>query len=147
MNSRVLGAALVGAIVLAPIPAPARAQSRWREQVNAQIEQASKILRERGFEKTDTYDGSLNNETAESLTLALRAGRQYAVLALCDNDCSDIDLRIYDENGKELAADVEDDDKPVVTLAPDHDAKYRLKIIMAKCSSSPCFYGVGLFSK
>lgn len=145
MQSRVIGVALASAALLAP--GAARAQSRWRDQVNTQIEQASKVLRERGFEKTDTYDGSLDNEAAESLTLALRAGRQYAVLALCDNDCSDLDLRLFDATGKEIDADIEDDDNPVLTVAPEHDGKFRLKIIMAKCSTSPCFYGVGLFSK
>ncbi len=143
--SRPLAALLVAALLAAP--APARAQSRWREQVNAQIDQASKILRERGFEKTDTYDGSLNNEASESLILPLRAGRQYAVLAVCDNDCSDIDLRLYTSSDKEVDSDIEDDDNPVVVVAPDGDGKYRLKITMAKCSTSPCFYGVGLFAK
>lgn len=136
-----LAAALLGA------PAPARAQSRWREQVNAQIDRASKILRERGFEKTDTYDGSLNHDASESLTLPLRAGRQYAVLAVCDNDCTDIDLRLYSGSDKEISVDIEDDDTPIVTIAPDQDGKFRLKITMAKCSTSPCFYGVGLFAK
>lgn len=142
---RALAVLLAGATLAAP--APARAQSRWREQVNTQIDQAAKILRERGFAKTDTYDGSLNHDASESLTLALRAGRQYAVLAVCDNDCTDIDLRIYDANDKEIDADIQDDDKPVVTLAPESDGKFRLKITMAKCATSPCFYGVGLFAK
>ena len=143
--TRALAVLLAGGMLAAP--ASARAQSRWREQVNAQIEQASKILRERGFSKTDTYDGSLNNDASESLTLSLRAGVQYAVLAVCDNDCTDLDLRIYGTNDKEIDSDILDDDKPVVNVSPDSDAKYRLKIIMAKCSTSPCFYGVGLFAK
>lgn len=133
--------------VLLAVAAPVHGQSRWREQVNSQIEQASKILRERGYAKTDTYDGSLNNEAYESLTLSLRAGRQYAILAVCDNDCTDIDLRIYGPSEKEIDSDIEDDDKPVVMVSPDSDGKFRLKITMAKCSTSPCFYGVGLFAK
>lgn len=145
--SRAPGVLLASVVLLAPIPTVAGAQSRWREQVNGQIEQAAKILKERGFSRTDTYDGSLDHEASEFLTLALRAGRQYALVAVCDNDCSDIDLRLYGPSDKELSADVEDDDKPVVTVAPTQDGKFRLKIIMAKCSTSPCFYGVGLFSK
>ena len=143
--SRAFAVLLAGACLVAP--APARAQGRWQEQVSNQIEQASKILRERGFARTDTYDGTLNNESSESLTLSLRAGRQYAILAVCDNDCSDIDLRIYGSNDKEIDSDIENDDKPVVMVTPDSDGKFRLKITMAKCSTSPCFYGVGLFAK
>lgn len=139
-------AALAAAALLAA-PAPARAQSQWREQVNTQIDRASKILRERGFEKTDTYDGSLDHDASESLSLSLRAGRQYALLAVCDNDCTDIDLRLYNSSDKEVDVDIEDDDNPIVVVAPERDGKYRLKITMAKCSASPCFYGVGLFAK
>lgn len=143
--SRVVIALVVAAGLAAPQAAPA--QSRWREQVNVQIDQAAKLLRERGFEKTDTYDGSLNHDASESVIIPLRAGRQYAVLAVCDNDCTDLDLRLYNSDDKELAADIETDDAPVVTIAPERDGKYRLKITMAKCTSSPCFYGVGLFAK
>jgi hypothetical protein len=89
----------------------------------------------------------LNHDASESLTLPLRAGRQYAVLAVCDNDCTDIDLRLYSGSDKEISVDIEDDDTPIVTIAPDQDGKFRLKITMAKCSTSPCFYGVGLFAK
>jgi hypothetical protein len=133
--------------LLAAAPA-ASAQSRWREQVNHQIGNASKILEERGFQLThDVYDGSLGNEGSEFLTLTLHAGTQYAVVAVCDNDCSDIDLRLYDENDTELDSDVENDDKPIVAIVPPRDGKFRLKVIMAKCATSPCFYGVGVYGK
>lgn len=119
--SRVVIALVVAAGLAAPQAAPA--QSRWREQVNVQIDQAAKLLRERGFEKTDTYDGSLNHDASESVIIPLRAGRQYAVLAVCDNDCTDLDLRLYNSDDKELAADIETDDAPVVTIAPERDVQ------------------------
>jgi len=138
---------LIACVVLAA-PAEAGAQSRWREQVNRQVETAAKILNERGYRRThDVYDGSLKSEESEYLTLALHSGTAYAIIAVCDNDCSDIDLRIFDEDNKELDSDVENDDNPIVTLVPGHDGKFRLKVIMAKCSTSPCFYGVGVYGK
>lgn len=142
--SRSLVLLLAGALLA---PAPARAQSRWREQVNSQFDQVGKILRKLGYQRTDTYDGSLAKDASESLTLSVRAGRQYAILAVCDNDCADIDLRIYGENNKEIDSDIEGDDKPILTVTPTTDGKFQLKITMAKCTTSPCFYGVGLYAK
>jgi hypothetical protein len=136
------------ACVLLALPAKVEAQSRWRTQVNGQIENQAKSLSERGFHRThDVYDGSLKNEESEYLTLALHAGRSYAILAVCDNDCTDLDLRIFGDDNREIDSDVEDDDYPVVVLSPATDGKFRLKVIMAKCSTSPCFYGVGVYAK
>lgn len=136
-----LGAALV-------VPAPARAQSRWERQVKDQIKRAGRILEDRGYEMShDVYTGSLGDKENESLTLNLRSGNDYAIIGVCDEDCSDIDLRLFDQDGDEISADVETDDNPIVQVHPRSSGKYRIKVIMAACSTSPCFYGVGVFSK
>lgn len=135
-------------VACALLAAPLSAQSQWHEQVNSQIERAAKFLNDRGYRRThDVYTGSVKNEEADNLTLTLRAGTAYAIIAVCDNDCTDIDLRIYDENDKEIDSDVQDDDNPIVTVSPAADGKFRLKVIMAKCSTSPCFFGVGVYGK
>lgn len=43
--------------------------------------------------------------------------------------------------------DVEDDDYPVVELTPRTTQRYRVRVIMTGCGTSPCFYGVGVFGK
>ena len=137
---------LLGAALLAPTTADA--QSRWERQVRDQIKSAGRILEDRGFELShDLYTGSLSNHDNESVTLNLRSGTDYAILGVCDEDCTDIDLRLFDEDGDEIDSDVETDDNPVVQVSPRHSGKYRIKVIMATCSTSPCFYGVGVFAK
>jgi hypothetical protein len=37
------------------------------------------------------------------------------------------------------------DDFPVVAVRPNQTARYRVKVAMATCRTSPCFYGVGVF--
>lgn len=137
---------LLGAALLAP--ATGEAQSRWERQVRDQIRRAGRILEDRGYELShDPFTGSLDNHESESLTLNLRSGNDYAIIGVCDEDCSDIDLRLFDEDGDEVDADVETDDNPVVQISPRSSGKYRIKVVMATCSTSPCFYGVGVFSK
>lgn len=136
---------LLGAL-LASGPAPA--QSRWERQVRDQIKRAGRVLEDRGYELShEAYTGSLGNHDSESLTLTLREGNSYALVGVCDEDCSDIDLRLFDQDGDEVDSDVENDDTPIVQAAPRNSGKYRVKVIMASCSTSPCFYGVGVFAK
>ena len=143
---RVAVAFLLGALLAAPGSAPA--QSRWERQVRDQIKRAGRILEDRAYELShDVYTGSLGNHDSESLTITLREGISYALVAVCDEDCSDIDLRLFDSDGDEVDSDVENDDTPIVQAAPSRTGKYRVKVIMASCSTSPCFYGVGVFAK
>lgn len=137
---------LLGAALLAPTTGVA--QGRFERQVRDQLRQAGRILEDRGYELThDVYTGQLNNHESESLTLGLRSGNDYAIVGVCDEDCSDIDLRLFDEDGDEIDADVETHDKPIVTVTPRESGKYRIRVIMASCSTSPCYYGVGVFGK
>lgn len=142
---RSTAAILLGVVVLAPA---AVAQSRWEDQVNEQIKRAGRILEDKGFSQThDRYTGSLHQGDSEYLTLTLHAGEHYALLGVCDNDCSDIDFRLFDADDNEVSSDLQTDDVPIVQVTPHETMRYRLKVIMVTCKTSPCFYGVGVFGK
>ena len=147
--TRAFGLVLATVTFLAPVPSVAGAQqeNRWREEATAQVDHAAQVIKNRGYTRVDLFDGSLDQDGHESLTLPLRTGRSYALIGVCDGDCGNLDLRLFGGNDVELETDVEDDDYPVIMFTPVRDGKYRLKIIMAKCSSSPCLYAIGLFSK
>jgi hypothetical protein len=139
-------ALLLGAACLAPVAA--RAQSRWEDQVHNQIKHAGRILEDKGYTMThDEYSGNLKESESEYLNITLHAGTDYAIIGVCDNDCSDLDLRIFDADGDEVDNDVQTDDVPIVHVAPTETQRYRLKVIMATCKTSPCFYGIGVFGK
>lgn len=143
---RTVTALTLGIAVLAP--GAARGQTQWEDQVQGQLTRAGRFFSENGFQMThDVYTGSLDEEQTETLTLTLHAGTAYALVAVCDDDCSDLDLRLYDADGKLVDEDLKKDDAPIVMVTPDETASYTLKVIMAACSSSPCFYGVGAFGK
>lgn len=129
-------------------PVSAAAQSRWEDQVNDQIKRASSILEDKGYSRThDPYTGSLREGENEYLTVTLHAGTTYALLGVCDNDCHDIDFRLYDADDNEVDSDTQSDDVPIVRVTPSETMRYRLKVIMVSCKTSPCFYGVGVFGK
>jgi hypothetical protein len=142
---RVAVAAAVALGVLAPT---ARAQNQWRNQVQGYLQRAAKVLTDKGFDQThETQIGSLGNTENDSFTLTLHAGTQYALVGVCDNDCNDLDLVLYDADGNEVDSDVQTDDYPLVQVTPSETMRYRVKVVMASCKANPCWYGIGVYGK
>lgn len=89
--------------------------------------------------------GRLDEDGTEWVYIELPAGYTYYILGVCDNDCFDLDLELYSTNNVLLSSDVETDDYPLVSITPAERAIYRVKVIMANCSSGPCRYGLGVY--
>lgn len=127
---------------------PATVSGQWQQQLAGQIEQVEEHLATSGYRLSDeAFTGSLNEGAHESIPLTLEPGREYMIVAVCDVDCSDIDLRLQDDTGNEVTADVELDDLPIVEAAPRESTTYSVQVIMANCTTEPCFYGVRVFAK
>ena len=77
--------------------------------------------------------------------MLFRSGRSYIILGVCDNDCSDVDLRLYGPDGSTVIQDLATDDHPTLSFTAPSTGNYRLEVIMATCRQSPCYYGVQLF--
>ena len=132
--------------LLAVVVGPVEAQ--WQEQVNTQLRQMQAVLEERGYQRSgEVQTGATASGDTESISLTLRGGQEYVIVGVCDDDCSDLDLRLYDRGGNELAEDIELDAWPILEYAPSASGDFRVQVVMVTCSVSPCFYGVGLFAK
>jgi hypothetical protein len=143
---RVAVAVTVALALLAPT---ARAQdNQWRTQVEGYLKRAAKTLSDKGYEQThETQIGSLADDDNESFNLTLHAGTTYALVGVCDNDCSDLDLVLYDADGSQVDSDVQTDDVPIVQVTPSETQRYRVKVMMATCKTNPCWYGIGVYGK
>jgi len=137
---------VLAALLLAP--GQAAAQSQWEQQVLDQIRTASGLFASEGYAQVgDTRTGSLKDDASEDFSLTLQAGVNYILVGVCDNDCPDIDLVLFDDAGNEIDSDYEDDAVPMVAVAPSSTRAYRVRVSMAECSSEPCFYGVTTFAQ
>ena len=142
--------AVAATVALAVVATSASAQSenRWRTQVEAQLKNAAKTLSDKGYDQThETQIGSLDDDENDSFTLTLHSGTTYALVGVCDNDCKDLDLVIYDADGDQVDSDIQNDDVPIVQVTPRETQRYRVKVIMANCQTSPCWYGIGVYGK
>ena len=147
MNRRTLAAALaLSASALAA--APAHAQDAWERQVTRLLGQVASVAISNGMTLThEPWIGSLSDGSSERHTITLRAGTSYALVGVCDNDCTDLDFRLYDANGNEVAEDVATDDTPVISITPRHSGQYILQAVMADCRADPCRYGIGVYGR
>ena len=90
---------------------------------------------------------SLNNAATTTHNMTVVAGVHYVLYGACDNDCTDLDLKIYDPNGTLLMQDVAVDDQPTLAFVATTSGSLRVEVIMARCNHNPCFYGLQLMAK
>ena len=131
------------------VPAHARLESaqqdKWEEQVRAQLDASLGAARGMGLHRThDPIISTLHANSYKTYTVTLRSSHKYAITAVCDNDCNDIDLKIF-HNGALVGEDVEKDDTPVVSVEPEETGEFNVRVIMVNCSSEPCRFGVGIY--
>ncbi|MBW4652039.1 MAG: hypothetical protein KME20_03125 [Kaiparowitsia implicata GSE-PSE-MK54-09C] len=60
-----------------------------------------------------------------------------AVAAMCDDNCYDLDMYLYDaETGDLVASDVLEDSVPIV-VAP-YEGNFLVELVMVSCGAEPC---------
>lgn len=85
-----------------------------------------------------TFSGSLNQGQSRNYAVGLNANTSYMISAQCDQDCTDIDMWLYDENGNLIDEDTLDDDYPILEVSPIRSAEFQMRIQMFSCSIEPC---------
>lgn len=139
---------VVAAVASLPLAAPhaLHAQS-YAQVVWDQLQTAYRAADDQDYALRNYVIGGLAASGTDSWTFALAAGRQYMVIAACDNDCSDVDLVVKNEKGETVASDLSDDDVPVVIFKPEAEGRHTIEVKMYACSEEPCYFGFGIFRK
>lgn len=149
---------LTALAALAFVCAGADAQSRnanprpndYPGQVRTYLtEQAGKHTGE-GFRPDSTIPDMIRPLRLEGGALwpiPLRAGVTYRIFAVCDNDCSDVDLELYDSTGGFVGRDVSTNDTPYVEIRPTVDGTAYARVFLAACESEPCYVGARVYRK
>src|SRR5262249_31997141 len=91
--------------------------------------------------------GSLQEGQTWNLTVNVVSGVEYRVAGVCDRDCSDLDLVLFDSSNQQIAQDTSTDDHPVVAIKPTSSGHYTVQVQMYRCSVAPCYYAVALYGR
>lgn len=134
--------------VLVGLLLPAAYAGEYTDQVKAQLATIKLIGLSEGWAEShgNKFD-TLDSGRSDSFEFTLRKGNDYKVISVCDEDCSDLDITLYDENDREIAKDTSTDSTPVVSVSPRWTGSFTLKVTMYECSSNPCFYGISILAK
>jgi hypothetical protein len=128
-------------------PVLVNAQDPWTMQVQDQLVQSAEAAGHHGMGLShEPYTGTLYDGRYSTVDLTLRAGTSYLIVGACDNDCTDLDLKLFDENWYSIDSDTDADDRPIVSVRPARTATFHVRSIMANCNDSPCAIGLGVFS-
>jgi hypothetical protein len=84
------------------------------------------------------------NGTTARTTLTLIGGTRYTLVAVCDQDCSDLDLRVLDGSYL-LGEDTGTEASAAVELIPARDVRLTVEAVMVTCAQSPCHFAVGVY--
>jgi hypothetical protein len=132
---------------LAPTAASAN-NSRYVNDIANQLVRAARTAGLGGYTRThEPFIDKLTHDDYDNITINLRAGTSYAIIGVCDRDCQDLDIVLYDRAGNVIASDLQNDDTPLVRINPNRSGTYRIRVNMASCNNNPCYYGVGVFGR
>lgn len=141
MRRLVLGFGVACAIFAAGASA-AFAQNEYADQARAYLEAGMEAHADHGYRRdasiTDLV-APLRLEHPKLWAVRLRAGVNYRVYGACDNDCSDMDMEIYDTEGELVDRDVAIDDVPYVQITPTRTGLHFVRLWVFACENEPCY--------
>jgi hypothetical protein len=127
-------------------PRPSPSDGRYDRQVNNQLDSfesaqsgATRLFRSPIFR--------LNEGQQQDYNVRLIAGVPYKFGGVCDNDCPDLDIKLLDVRGNELASDSLTDSLPIVSYRPRQSGDYRVRVVMYDCNAGPCSAGVTVMAR
>ena len=89
--------------------------------------------------------GRLKHGEEVTLPLEVTGAHDATILAACDLQCSDLDLRLVTADGRLIDLDEDEDAIPRVSMVGRKPEKLQLKVRMKSCATSRCTFAVSQF--
>jgi hypothetical protein len=131
-------AAVCGAALMATAPV-ALADNQYETAVRGYLDTQHNIAGYSHDRGTADWVGALRSGQPQYWEVQLARGGNYQIVGVCDSDCSDVDMEVYDSNGNSVGSDTLDDDYPRVQLTPSSSGTFSVKIWLHACSNEPCY--------
>ena len=132
-----------------PQPAPVSAGVDHQAHMMNQLGQIQQTLGSQGFQQIGQPTiGSLNTSQTQDIPVQMVQGYQYYLAAVCDADCTDLDLALFDGYGNLAVQDNSVSATPMVPVASiSQTGNFTLQVQMFACNVQPCAYAAVLYGR
>ncbi|MBC7767263.1 MAG: toll/interleukin-1 receptor domain-containing protein [Phycisphaerales bacterium] len=134
-----------------PFAASAPAQTPagdYQQQILARLAQVEQAFVAQGFQQlSPPASGQLPQGQYANVPATLEVGLEYRVIGVCDNDCANFDLFLYDQNNNVISQDNLQDATPIVSVAPQWTGPFTVQAVMQNCTVAPCYYALVLYGR
>ncbi|MBL8535771.1 MAG: toll/interleukin-1 receptor domain-containing protein [Hyphomonadaceae bacterium] len=131
-----------------PIEVPDPTTNAYQQQILARLGQVEQAFAAQGFQRiSEPVSGGLQQGQYANTPVNLQVGGDYRIIGVCDNDCGDLDLVLYDENNNVVSQDNATDATPVVAVTPQWTGAFTAQAVMHNCTVQPCYYALVLYGR
>jgi len=136
--------ALILLVAIALLATPAIAQQRWERQVDERVQRAIAAVATSSPPAVVRRSGMLNTDEAVSFKTTLIQGTSYAIVAVCDDDCSRLQLTLLSPSGSDLDKERNSESLPTLHFTAQATAVYGIRVVMEGCRWNPCWYAIAV---
>jgi hypothetical protein len=120
------------------------AQQRWERQVDERVQRAIAAVATSSPPAVVRRSGMLNTDEAVSFKTTLIQGTSYAIVAVCDDDCSRLQLTLLSPSGSDLDKERNSESLPTLHFTAQATAVYGIRVVMEGCRWNPCWYAIAV---
>jgi hypothetical protein len=143
LSSRALNISLLTSLIL---QTPPRAAADDSFHARKSLSRAARAITGQGYRlRGEPYVSHMNGQTSERIRIQLTKGTSYALVPVCDQYCSGIDLDLLKDSGD--GVQFERKDHGILMMTPREGVTVGIEVTMADCLVDPCYYGIGIFTK
>jgi|GEM_PF-5852022 len=117
---------------------------RWERQVQERVQRTiAAVGSSRGLPVV-RRSGMLNTDETASFQTTLEERTSYAIVAVCDDDCSRLQLTLLSPSGSDIAKERNSESLPTLRFTAATSAVYGIRVVMEGCRWNPCWYAVAV---
>jgi hypothetical protein len=131
-------------LLITGMPAALVGQQRWEHQVQERLQRAIGALGTSSRTPVVKRSGVLNIDEAASVQATLVQNTSYAIVAVCDDDCSRLQLTLLTPGGSEVAKERDSESLPTLHFTAQATMTYSIRVVMEGCRWNPCSYAVAV---
>lgn len=126
------------------VPSVAAAQQRWERQVQERLTRAVATIGDAVTRSLTRFSGTLNTEESASFGVSLEEQHAYAIVAVCDDDCTRLQLSLITASGSDFAKERNSESLPTLRVVAPRSERYTVRVVMEGCRWNPCWYAVAV---